>query len=70
MDQITLREAVSFSGYLEKKSPSVFVGWQKRFFKILEGRVLIYSEKEKNKESKGSINLEDLKDLKVLEKKK
>ena len=69
MDQITLREAVSFSGYLEKKSPSMFGGWQKRYFKILEGRVITYAKNEKEKESKGSINMEDITEVKTVDKK-
>jgi hypothetical protein len=69
METVSMREACSFCGYLEKKSPSMFGGWQKRYFKILEGKVLTYSEKEKDKEFKGSINLEDVSGLVPTEKK-
>ena len=69
MNNLSLRDALSFSSYLEKKSPSLFGGWQKRFFKILEGRVLTYSDKEKDKEFKGTINIEDITGLKSTDKK-
>ncbi len=68
--QNSLQEAKSYSGYLEKKSPSLFGGWQKRFFKIIDGRVCTYSEKENDKDYKGLINLEEISNLKAVEKKK
>ena len=69
MNSVSLQEATTLSGYLEKKSPSLFGGWQKGFFKILEGRVLLYSEKEKDKEFKGTINLDQVSDCKASDKK-
>jgi hypothetical protein len=68
--QKSLMEAKSLCGYLEKKSPSLFGGWQKRFFKIIDGKVCTYSEKENDKDYKGLINLEDISNLKAVEKKK
>ena len=38
--QISYEEAKNFSGYLEKKSKTVF--WQKRFFQIVDGKILKY----------------------------
>jgi len=43
---ITKEEAMSMSGWLEKKSQKTFGGYQKRFFKIINGEYLTYSEKE------------------------
>lgn len=69
MQTLSYREACVLCGYLEKKSPSMFGGWQKRYFKIIEGKVLTYSEKEKDKEFKGSINLVEVSGLKSTDKK-
>jgi hypothetical protein len=69
MEAISIKDASSYCGYLEKKSPSMFGGWQRRYFKILEGKVLTYSEKEKDKEFKGTIGIEEVSGLKLTEKK-
>ncbi len=66
----SLKEAMSFCGYLEKKSPSFFGGWQKRYFKIVDGRVWTYSDKENDKDYKGTIGLEKISNLKVVDNKK
>lgn len=34
-----------YSGYLNKKSPSSFAGWQSRFFHLSEAGILAYYEK-------------------------
>ena len=44
--EITKDEARNLSGWLEKKSQKTFGGYQKRFFKIVNGQYLTYSEKE------------------------
>ena len=51
---------MSFSGYLEKKSESFLAFWQKRYFQILEGKIMIYSEKKDDNQIKGQINLEQI----------
>lgn len=60
---ISFNEAAYFSGYLEKKSPSMFGGWQKRFFRILEGKLLTYFEKDSDKEPKGAIDISSLSNI-------
>ena len=49
-----------FSGYLEKKSPSFLGSWDKRFFKILEGKLIIYTTKETDSEILGQILIEQI----------
>ncbi len=58
--EISYEEAKSFSGYLDKKSNSLIAIWQKRYFQILEGKIMIYSEKKGDSEIKGQINLEQI----------
>jgi hypothetical protein len=43
---ITKEESMNMSGWLEKKSQKTFGGYQKRFFKIINGEYLTYSDKE------------------------
>ncbi len=64
MEHINETIASNFSGFLEKKSPKLFAGWQKRFFKILEGRLLTYSKKEADIKSKGALEIVLISDLK------
>ncbi len=63
MQDITWKEASSFSGYLKKNSPSIFKGYQSRFFKVLEGKIIAYFKKEGDKEPKGIINIVDIVDI-------
>jgi len=49
--------ASNFSGWLKKKSPKMFAGWQKRFFKVLDGKLLTYSEKEADTTTKGALEI-------------
>ena len=58
--EISYEEAMSFAGYLEKKSNSLLALWQKRYFQILEGKIMIYSEKKDDNQIKGQINLEQI----------
>jgi len=67
MDEITLEIAQNFKGYLSKKSPSLFAGYQKRFFKVLDGRLLTYSEKE-GAEVKGAIKIELISEIVTIDK--
>lgn len=43
-----------FSGYLEKHSPTLFVGWQRRFFR-LHDKKLSYYKREKDPHARGVI---------------
>lgn len=45
------------TGYLLKKSPSIFVGWQIRWFKFLDNGDLIYLKKEDSIKAQGTIKL-------------
>ena len=57
---ISLEECKKYQGYLQKKSPSLFGGWQKRFFKVLDGKVIVYFEKENDQKAKGTIKLDEI----------
>ena len=58
--EISYEEAMSFAGYLEKKSKHLLPHWQKRYFQILEGKIMIYSVKKDDTQIKGQINLEQI----------
>jgi hypothetical protein len=57
MEQINETIASNFSGFLEKKSPKFMGGWQKRHFKVLEGKLLTYSKKEADIDTKGALEI-------------
>ncbi len=57
MEQINETIASNFSGMLKKKSPKLFAGWQKRFFKVIDGKLLTYSEKEADISTKGALEI-------------
>ena len=58
---ITLEEAKVFKSWLEKKSPKTFGGYQKRFFRIIDGESIIYTDKDSEKyEVKGRINIDGI----------
>lgn len=63
MNDITPKEASNFCGYLKKKSPNLLKGYQKRFFRILEGKILTYFKSEDCKDPKGLITIENIIDL-------
>ena len=42
MSEISLEEALSFEGVLEKKGHGLVAVFQKRYFRILEGRIMIW----------------------------
>ena len=67
--EISYEEAMSFAGYLEKKSKSLLGHWQKRYFQILEGKIMIYSVKKDDNQIKGQINLEQISMPESVEKK-
>lgn len=56
--KINYEEASKFTGWLQKESPGFLKNYQKRFFSILNGRFLVYSEKE-GSEVKGTIDIKD-----------
>ncbi len=62
MENITIDAAKTFTGYIYKKSPKLFVGYQKRLFKIIDGKLLTYYEDGKNI-VKGVVNIEKIMDI-------
>ena len=56
-----------FEGYLEKKARNFLLGYQKRYFRCLEGKVLIYLEKKEDKQIKGQIEITSIKKLKSVD---
>ena len=59
-EEVTYEEAKFYEGFLGKKSKNLISTWQKRYFHILEGKVMIYSEKKDDNEIKGQFNLEQI----------
>ena len=59
-EEVTYEEAKFYEGFLNKKSKNFISTWQKRYFHILEGKVLIYSAQKDNSEIKGQFNLEQI----------
>ena len=57
-NSIKYEDASKYSGWLQKESPGLLKNYQKRFFSILNGRFLVYSEKE-GTEVKGTIDLKE-----------
>ena len=58
--EIPLEECKKYEGWLKKKSPSFFGGWQKRYFRILDGKLMVYSEKKDSKELSGQVPFEHI----------
>ena len=58
--EISFDIAKKYSGYLEKKSSGLFSKWQKRYFHILEGKIIVYSEKPEDIEIKGLFILDQI----------
>ena len=59
-EEITYEEAKFYEGFLSKKSKNLISTWQKRYFHVLEGKVMIYSEKKDDSNIKGQFNLEQI----------
>ena len=46
-----------FEAYADKKSPGFFAGWQKRYWKILDGKLMCYFDSKEDKgQPKGTIH--------------
>ena len=56
-----------FEGYLEKKGRNIFAGWQKRYFRCLEGKILIYTESKESKLIKGFVQIKKIAYIKSLD---
>ena len=59
----------AFEGYLEKKARNIFAGWQKRYFRCLEGKIIIYTESKESKQIKGYIQIKTIFNLKSIDEK-
>ena len=59
----------AFESYLEKKARNIFAGWQKRYFRILEGKILIYTESKESKQLKGFIQIKKIVYIKSIDSK-
>ena len=58
--EISFDVAKRYSGYLEKKSKGLITKWQKRYFHILEGKIIVYAEKPEDIEIKGLFILDQI----------
>ena len=61
-DCITFDLAKDYKGYLYKLNNNLFKIFQKRYFHILEGKLILYSEKE-DSNILGAIKIEFLNEL-------
>ena len=59
-EEISFDVAKKYSGYLEKKSKGLISKWQKRYFHILEGKIMVYAEKPEDIEIKGLFILDQI----------
>lgn len=59
----------NFRGFLKKKSPNPIRGWQKRYFRVLDGKLLVYSKKENDENVKGHIQISHITKATSVEKK-
>ena len=59
-EEISFDVAKKYSGYLEKKSKGIITKWQKRYFHILEGKIMVYAEKPEDIEIKGLFILDQI----------
>ena len=58
-----------FEGYLEKKARNILLGFQKRYFRCLEGKIIIYTEKKDSKQLKGQIQIKSISLIKSIDSK-
>ena len=58
--EISYEEAQLYQGFLDKKAKHLFSGWQKRYFRILDGKIMVYSEKKEDTTVKGQINIQQI----------
>ena len=65
---VNSKNVLTYESYLEKKARNVFAGWQNRYFIILEGKLIIYTESKESKLVKGYMPIKKISDVKSLEK--
>ena len=56
-----------FESYLEKKGRNIFAGWQKRYFRCLEGKIIIYTESKESKKIKDYIQIKKISEVKSVD---
>ena len=61
------KDSLKIESYLEIKSRNIFSKWIKRYFVLLKGKIIIYTESKENKLIKGYILVDKISDLKYLE---
>ena len=62
-----LNKSSTYESYLDKKARNIFSGWQKRYFVLLEGKIIIYTESKENKQVKGYISIKQISNIKPLD---
>ena len=68
-DNKNINSKNTYESYLEKKGRNIFVGWQRRYFVCLEGKIIIYTESKENKHVKGFIQIKKISNLKSIDNK-
>ena len=69
MSEICYEEAQFFEGVLEKKGHGLVAVFQKRYFRLLEGRIMVYTDKKDDIEIKGVFNLDQISNISNLDSK-
>ena len=64
--EINFDTCSTYSGWVEKKASKIMLGWQKRYFRIFQGKAILYSEKE-NDPITGHINISQISKVSSLE---
>ena len=63
MDANIYKKYGSFCGYMSKKSPSFPFFYQKRYWRIIDAKFLVYLENDTSKDIKGNIEIENIKKI-------
>lgn len=69
METLTQSEASKFASFVEKKSPSMFAGFQTRHLRVIDGKLISYFENDKETTPKGTIKICDIVGLSKVDKK-
>ena len=64
---LNLNNSSTYESYLDKKGRNLFSGWQKRYFILLEGKIIIYTESKESKQVKGYISIKQISNVKPLD---
>ena len=58
-----------YEGFLEKKARNKLLGFQKRYFRCLEGKIIIYTEKKESRQINGQIEIKLITSIKSIDSK-